>query len=463
MWRSTRRYSGLLWSTKKKRVVATGWPLRNAAPLRSFLLRIVSPGCKITIVQRTFATSLPDAKEEEEEKPPTRKLSSVDKPSYPFSSPQAHKDWFWQHMLERFKAYQAKHGHGNVPMDYNDPQDSRLYNGANKKMFHLATWVSRQRGLYKQNKMPEERKKILNDLGFCWKKDPSAPPDLQEKKWNVMMKRFQTFFQKHGHPRVPLYYFDGQWPLLGQWLSNQRGLYNKGKLSDERAQQLLELGFEEKSNLSQEKFEARWKKMYQLLVAYHKENGNCLVPVRFKGGLGDWTNRQRQLYNKNELATDRRQLLEALDFERHARDSKRDSLLERLQAFYKQHGHCRVPTTYQEDKPLADWVHRQRRLYTVGRLDDNEKQELESIGFTFHVMEEKWNAVYNRLVVFYEEHGHTKVPESWKKKDTIRPHLGGWVSRQRKLYRQNKLSEERVRKLESIGFQWNVQSSEKTS
>ncbi|KAL7523205.1 hypothetical protein ACHAWF_000422, partial [Thalassiosira exigua] len=53
------------------------------------------------------------------------------------------------------------------------------------------------------------------------------------------------------------------------------------------------------------------------------------------------------------------------------------------------------------------------------------------------------------LKAFGEEHGHYNVPQSHGT-------LGVWVNNQRAAYKQRNMSEERIRQLEGIGFQWSL-------
>jgi phage pi2 protein 07 len=70
----------------------------------------------------------------------------------------------------------------------------------------------------------------------------------------------------------------------------------------------------------------------------------------------------------------------------------------------------------------------------------------------------RWDAMFDRLVAFKEEHGHCLVPNRYKED----PKLGAWVStqrRQRKAILEEKfqstiLSHNRIERLNAIGFVW---------
>ena len=77
---------------------------------------------------------------------------------------------------------------------------------------------------------------------------------------------------------------------------------------------------------------------------------------------------------------------------------------------------------------------------------------LNSIGFEWgELLSEGWNGMYQRLVAYKKKHnGDTKVPFRYDQD----PQLGKWVRNQRRAYRNSKMSMDRVRLLNSIGFDW---------
>jgi hypothetical protein len=61
-----------------------------------------------------------------------------------------------------------------------------------------------------------------------------------------------------------------------------------------------------------------------------------------------------------------------------------------------------------------------------------------------------WLKRYNELVNYKRETGHVNVPCIY----AANPGLGSWVQRQRRVYRDQQLSNECVSKLEELGFAW---------
>ena len=71
------------------------------------------------------------------------------------------------------------------------------------------------------------------------------------------------------------------------------------------------------------------------------------------------------------------------------------------------------------------------------------------------LFDQNWDAKYRLLEAFKTEHGDCKVP---RKHET----LGSWVDKQRTVYKNDKLSDERVGKLNVLGFDWNPSGTKLT-
>jgi hypothetical protein len=139
--------------------------------------------------------------------------------------------------------------------------------------------------------------------------------------------------------------------------------------------------------------------------------------------------------------------------------------LKELENFQKENGHCRVPGLHIKDSktyPLACWVGKQRTQYK--RLREGKKgfiitaeriQTLNGIGFECFVPAYSWDERFEQLKAFQNDHGHCRVP-GVKDKDSATHKLALRVTTQRQQYKKSKMKEERIQKLNDIGFEWNV-------
>jgi hypothetical protein len=112
-----------------------------------------------------------------------------------------------------------------------------------------------------------------------------------------------------------------------------------------------------------------------------------------------------------------------------------------------------VPLNHPE---LGNWVRKQRldyRRWQQGSAGDSKEPErrikqLQQAGFVFDVQDHVWHQKYRKLMDFYDQHGHTRVAANHE--------LGRWASTQRRLNREELLSEERRQLLQRIDFCWNI-------
>jgi hypothetical protein len=128
--------------------------------------------------------------------------------------------------------------------------------------------------------------------------------------------------------------------------------------------------------------------------------------------------------------------------------------LEELVAFKKEYGHCCVSTLDKRHTGLGNWVRIQRSRRKQGQMSQDQINILNELGFSWDGQGERnrvrWETMYEALVAYQRAHGHCRVPSS--SKDHAR--LADWIITQRCTRRKGKLSAERVRRLDELGFTW---------
>ncbi|MBF0158734.1 MAG: helicase associated domain-containing protein [Magnetococcales bacterium] len=125
-----------------------------------------------------------------------------------------------------------------------------------------------------------------------------------------------------------------------------------------------------------------------------------------------------------------------------------------LQRFHQQHGHCHVSLMQDEQATiLADWLQEQRQKALRGRLPDDQKQQLSSMGVAMDSRMAEWEAMLWRLTAFYHQHQHVVVPKNWPD-DSLLPF---WIETQRRLRKRGQLSEQQIARLDQLGFLWDTQ------
>ncbi|MDY4960476.1 MAG: Helicase associated domain protein, partial [Chlamydia suis] len=335
----------------------------------------------------------------------------------------------WYEQFGALLDFREEHGHCKVPARY-------------PKSPQLSVWVSTQRYAFKEGKLSEDRIARLEELGFVW--------DVFEEEWEKNFLELKRFQEEHGHCKVPEGY--PQNPQLASWVSKQRQDFKKGKLSEDRIARLEELGF------VWDVLEEEWEENFLELKRFREEHGHCKVPQRYPQNpdLGTWVSVQRRCFKKGKLAEDRIARLEELGFVWDVTEEAWEKNFLELQRFREEHGHCKVPQRYPQNPQLASWVSHQRRDFKEGKLSEDRIARLEEIGFVWRVLEEEWEENFLELQRFREEHGHCKVPRGYPQN----PQLASWVSDQRKKFKKGKLAEDKIARLEEIGFVWDVLEEE---
>ncbi len=137
-----------------------------------------------------------------------------------------------------------------------------------------------------------------------------------------------------------------------------------------------------------------------------------------------------------------------------------------LIAYQKRTGNSQLPLTYIQDAALARWVKRQRYQYKLmmegksSTMTAESIQALEDIGFVWNSQRTAWWDRFEELVEFKRIHNHCNVPSTYSRN----PSLAVWVKCQRRQYKlfeggeSSHLTPQRIRNLESIGFQWVLRS-----
>jgi len=143
-------------------------------------------------------------------------------------------------------------------------------------------------------------------------------------------------------------------------------------------------------------------------------------------------------------------------------DALWDEKFKALLKYKAEHGDCNVPKRYKQNPKLGSWVYEQRRNHRNKTMSPDRIRKLEEIPFVWKAStddaaaaqkneyNQKWNDMFEQLKVFRVENGHCNVARKYKQN----PKLGDWVSTQRQYYRKEKMSQDRIEKLEEIGFDW---------
>lgn len=198
----------------------------------------------------------------------------------------------WRNRLDQIEYFKKTQGHLNIPRS-----ETSLYK-----------FISAQRSLYSKGQLSESRindlKRLGVDLNSKKKEKKVLDNDLTPKisldeLWEKRYLELKIFKKEYGHCNVPRKYSNS---LLGEWVHTQR--FNKNKLSPDRKEKLLNLGFE--FNLAKKNSENQWNEMFKELIKYRDKFGDCNVSSRYENKkLANWVATQRKTFKAGKLSQDR--------------------------------------------------------------------------------------------------------------------------------------------------------------
>ncbi|GAX13089.1 hypothetical protein FisN_17Hu017 [Fistulifera solaris] len=211
-------------------------------------------------------------------------VKAVDRPSTEVQSTDVDA---WDVVFKRLVAFKITRGDMNVTAD----DDKELYK-----------WIGEQRLSQKKRKLSSDREERLNEIGFTW-----AVKLTPDEVWDEKYQRLVAFKEKNGHLNVKAS-DDKKWY---KWISKQRSLQKKGKLSSDREERLNEIGFAWAVKLTPDE---AWDEKYQRLVAFKEKNGHLNVNASDDKKWYTWISKQRSLQKKGKLSSDREEKLYEIGF-----------------------------------------------------------------------------------------------------------------------------------------------------
>jgi hypothetical protein len=350
---------------------------------------------------------------------------------------------FWFGLLE---VYAKENGSAWVSARYVTPDG-----------YKLGLWVNGQRKSKLNNEISHESVRLLESLpGWVW--------DAYQEKWEIRFAKLMEYVESHGNAEVPLLYTTSEGYKLGKWLSNERSKWLENKTSPDRIKRLEAIPGWSWSKVS---LDERWENGFRLLEQYVAINGHSRVPATHvtPSGyeLGAWIDRQRRLRAAKRLDQNRTQRLDGLpDWSWEIKKiAPRQSLewedaFSKLVEFSSCEGHVMVPRQHEtvDGFRLGSWVDYQRR--SESSVPAHRKSKLDSIpGWVWSPKQERWEIGFAELMAYVKTHGDAKVPLTHTTPQRYR--LGKWVAMVRRKKLKNKLSPDRMKRLESVpGWVWGI-------
>jgi superfamily II DNA or RNA helicase len=354
------------------------------------------------------------------------KLVSI---GFEFDRQKNFREGRWQLRFDELVEYKNIHGH---------------LKGAGVKSKGLGHWIFLQRTNFRNNKLDAGRQQKLNSIGFEWTDDRET---IFEKNLSKMI----SLFHQQGHFTFPVN------THLNNFSRGLRESYRDKTLPLHVIERLQPLGyhFEMKTPHSRVK-----DTRLQQLAEFFKANGHGNVTVSNENyeGLGAWFLGQRKNYKNGTLDKDLMKKFEELGIDWEKKQNDLDGLWSnqyaKLRSMYEEDGNF-TTARLRENKQLNSWSSSQRQKFKKGKLTNDQVDKLNAIGFIWDVFDFSFEENFAKLVNFKEKHGHCRAPQHNEETRT----LSAWCYNVRRSRSNGTVSPEKIKRLESIGFLWNIVDS----
>jgi hypothetical protein len=318
----------------------------------------------------------------------------------------------------------------------------------------LYHWLNSNLELFHRNRLSEDKKLVINEINELLKdiqnsivEEPIVKISARELKWTQKLKDLVLFRNENPKSWPQIEATDEAEKKLGIWCQDLRRRFRKKLLEEHWISKLEEIEFNFEG-----KFD-NWKDRFEELNNFLQINHEA---PDTKNELYTWARLQFNRFF--ELPEEKQELLQSINFLNYFEEKswdKRYSDLKEFVMFYK-----KIPTK-KSNQELYNWLSVQRAKHKKGELSDNETSLLLKLGVDLsptETREDVWNFKYDALIKFRE-----KNPDRWPSffSEGIEKKIYEWCQAQRQVnaktaQRRRELSQDRIKKLNKIGFHWSL-------
>jgi superfamily II DNA or RNA helicase/alkylated DNA repair dioxygenase AlkB len=273
-----------------------------------------------------------------------------------------------------------------------------------------------------------------------------------DAEWAARYAAIKAFWAKHNRWPVFRGVVDGE-KALAAWIGNQRQAWRNARLSQERIRRLEEL-----SGWVWDPFASEWENNFESVRVF-SDTHNRLPAFREvvdgEKALAAWIAYQRVVWKNNKLSQEHIQRLEELSgwvWDPFA--SEWENNFKSVRVFRDTHLRWPAQSASGEERGLALWIGTQRQAWKNNKLSPERIKLLEGLpGWSWDLSEDKWNQNFEAVRVFRNKHKRWPAQRASCEEGL----LAAWIGNQRQAWKRNKLSLERVQRLESIpDWSWDL-------
>ena len=311
------------------------------------------------------------------------------------------------------------------------------------------------------DKIITERFEIIEQVHDCRMLFERLQASLSSS-WEQYFSEASIYYAEHGNLNIPKRYKTPAGLNLGEWLTTQRKVragQKAGNLSEQQIDRLDGIGMDwENRN------DSAWRRGLEEAQKFREQFGNLQVPAKYKTKdgylLGSWIINARQNRILGRLNEKQIAQLDDLDMTWKVFDVRWEQGYALAAAYAQEYGNLDVPRDYKtaDGKKLGRWIQSQEQAYEQKKLSEEQISRLEMIRMQWGSRyDRQWNEVYQAAKRYFDAYGNLDVPVAYISPEGYA--LGKWVRRQQYAHRNPQksnaiLSPERIKRLESIGMQW---------
>jgi len=260
-----------------------------------------------------------------------------------------------------------------------------------------------------------------------------------DELWNHHFSSLEKFFAAHN--RFPMCYESFEGFQLGSWAATQKSLAKSPNYPKDRYEKLKEIGFFDITK------DFIWRKKYDLLLDFIKENGRFPKQRENYQGveLGTWCATQKMRLANGKLTPEEQAVLDSIGLFNDTLAGRWNQKYQLLQEFIAENN--RVPHVGEVYKGvnIGSWVTKQKGFKN---LSPERHEKLTALGIFEDSIESKWDRAFSYLQAFVAEY-HRLPHRSEVYQDFP---VGIWVARVRgKAKKSENFPDVRRKKLESVG------------
>ena len=350
----------------------------------------------------------------------------------------------WKQGYEQLRKYKETHGNLDIP--------SRYVTEDGFALGQLVTNIRTAKDYGRRSTyLIPEHEQMLTDLGFIW--------DKLDYTWEQNFLACMKYKLEHGHLDIPADAVSEEGLAIGAWVRRIRQIRAgkaAGRLTESQIQRLDGIGFPWDDH-----FTKQWNDGLDRLLSYKEKHGHTNVPTMYVDEtgftLGRWLKRQQ---DNPKLSTDKKRKLTEIGVSFAKAPDSWEVRYALAEAYFREHGNLNIPPKYTADGIwLAKWLNEQRQICIGNRKGKKLSQEqidrLNAIGMVWENRvqlrkESAWMEHYAEAKRFYETNGHLDVSRDYPSE--YGKNLSVWIIRQRKVWLDRNLPEEKADLLRNIGM-----------